>query len=67
MLSPDTSLQIKVSNLFPLLRYQMSQSHEVNGSYACENDKTLNGILKGEFGFPGCEPIHFLFCFNRQL
>lgn len=26
----------------------------VNGSYACENDPTLNGILKGEFGFPGC-------------
>ncbi|KAF8203069.1 beta-glucosidase [Pholiota molesta] len=25
----------------------------INGSYACENDKTLNGILKGEFGFPG--------------
>ncbi|KDR85197.1 hypothetical protein GALMADRAFT_218281 [Galerina marginata CBS 339.88] len=25
----------------------------INGSFACENDKTLNGILKGEFGFPG--------------
>ncbi|KAG6850321.1 hypothetical protein H0H93_014896 [Arthromyces matolae] len=22
-------------------------------SYACENDKTLNGLLKGELGFPG--------------
>ncbi|KAB5591869.1 hypothetical protein CTheo_4698 [Ceratobasidium theobromae] len=25
----------------------------VNGTYACENDKILNGILKTEFGFPG--------------
>ena len=27
----------------------------VNDTYACENDKTMNGILKGEFGFQGCE------------
>lgn len=26
---------------------------KVNGSFACENDKTLNGILKTEFGFKG--------------
>ncbi|KAJ7617514.1 beta-glucosidase [Mycena polygramma] len=25
----------------------------INGTYACENDKTINGILKGEFGFQG--------------
>lgn len=25
----------------------------VNGTYACENDKILNDILKREFGFPG--------------
>ncbi|KAI0762813.1 beta-glucosidase [Fomes fomentarius] len=25
----------------------------INGSFACENDKTLNGILKTEFGFQG--------------
>ncbi|TBU49701.1 beta-glucosidase [Dichomitus squalens] len=25
----------------------------INGSFSCENDKTLNGILKGEFGFQG--------------
>ncbi|KAJ6611386.1 glycoside hydrolase family 3 protein [Mycena sp. CBHHK59/15] len=25
----------------------------INGTYACENDKTLNGILKGELGFQG--------------
>jgi len=28
---------------------------QINGTYACENDKTLNDILKGEFGFQGCE------------
>lgn len=26
----------------------------VNGTYACENDYTLNHILKEEFGFQGC-------------
>ncbi|KAF8128494.1 beta-glucosidase [Mycena galopus ATCC 62051] len=26
----------------------------INSSFACENDKTLNGILKSEFGFQGC-------------
>ncbi|KAI9057104.1 glycoside hydrolase family 3 protein [Trametes sanguinea] len=25
----------------------------VNGTFACENDKTINGILKGELGFQG--------------
>ncbi|KAI0061287.1 beta-glucosidase [Artomyces pyxidatus] len=25
----------------------------VNGTYACENDRTLNEILKGQFGFQG--------------
>jgi beta-glucosidase-like glycosyl hydrolase len=27
----------------------------VNNTYACENDKMLNDILKREFGFQGCE------------
>jgi beta-glucosidase len=31
----------------------MCSYNQINGSYACENDKTLNGILKGEFGFQG--------------
>ncbi|GLB36355.1 putative beta-glucosidase [Lyophyllum shimeji] len=31
----------------------MCSYNQINGSYACENDKMLNGILKGEFGFPG--------------
>ncbi|KAI8995506.1 beta-glucosidase [Trametes punicea] len=30
-----------------------AQCIEVNGTYACENDKTINGILKGEMGFQG--------------
>ncbi|KAJ7160088.1 glycoside hydrolase family 3 protein [Mycena filopes] len=31
----------------------MCSYNQINGTYACENDKTLNGILKGEFGFQG--------------
>ncbi|KAI0321104.1 beta-glucosidase [Amylostereum chailletii] len=31
----------------------MCSYNQINGSYACENDKTLNGIMKGEFGFQG--------------
>ncbi|KAF9480035.1 beta-glucosidase [Pholiota conissans] len=31
----------------------MCSYNQINSSFACENDKTLNGILKGEFGFPG--------------
>lgn len=27
----------------------------INGTYACENDKTLNDLLKREFGFQGCK------------
>jgi beta-glucosidase len=31
----------------------MCSYNQINGSFACENDKMLNGILKTEFGFPG--------------
>ncbi|PIL32144.1 hypothetical protein GSI_06850 [Ganoderma sinense ZZ0214-1] len=31
----------------------MCSYNQINGSFSCENDKTLNGILKGEFGFQG--------------
>ncbi|KAI0374349.1 beta-glucosidase [Pilatotrama ljubarskyi] len=31
----------------------MCSYNQINGTYSCENDKTLNGILKGEFGFQG--------------
>ena len=27
----------------------------VNGTYACEHDGAINGLLKGELGFQGCE------------
>ena len=27
----------------------------LNGTYACENDKLMNDIIKREFGFQGCE------------
>ncbi|KII93354.1 glycoside hydrolase family 3 protein [Plicaturopsis crispa FD-325 SS-3] len=31
----------------------MCSYNQINGSYACENDKTLNGLLKTELGFQG--------------
>jgi len=31
----------------------MCSYNKVNGTWACENDKILNGILKNELGFPG--------------
>ena len=27
----------------------------INNTYACENDKLLNDVLKGEYGFQGRE------------
>ncbi|KAJ7069487.1 glycoside hydrolase family 3 protein [Mycena amicta] len=31
----------------------MCSYNQINGTYACENDKSLSGILKGELGFQG--------------
>ncbi|ESK98422.1 glycoside hydrolase family 3 protein [Moniliophthora roreri MCA 2997] len=31
----------------------MCSYNKINGTYACENDKVLNDLLKVEFGFPG--------------
>jgi beta-glucosidase len=31
----------------------MCSYNKVNGTYACENDQLLNGLLKGELGFRG--------------
>lgn len=31
----------------------MCSYNQINGSYACQNSKTLNGLLKGELGFQG--------------
>lgn len=27
----------------------------INGTFACENDKIMNDIVKAEYGFRGCE------------
>lgn len=37
----------------PTLSYSDKSIIPVNGTYSCENDKILNGILKTEYGFPG--------------
>lgn len=29
----------------------MCSYNQLNGSYGCQNSKTLNGLLKGELGF----------------
>lgn len=42
-----------------VLVHAPEQEITVNGTFSCENDKTLNGILKTEFGFQGCE-LHCL-------
>lgn len=31
----------------------MCSYNRINGSYACQNSKTLNGLLKEELGFQG--------------
>lgn len=31
----------------------MCSYQQINNSYACQNSKALNGILKGELGFQG--------------
>ncbi|KAG5648138.1 hypothetical protein DXG03_006092 [Asterophora parasitica] len=41
------------SYLGHILGISLNQLSPVNGTYACENDKALNGLLKGEFSFPG--------------
>ncbi|KAK0233415.1 glycoside hydrolase family 3 protein [Armillaria fumosa] len=45
------SVQANVASV--MCSYKNTDASSVNGSFACENDKTLNGILKTEFGFPG--------------
>ena len=30
----------------------------LNGTYACENDKLMNDIMKREFGFQGCNYLY---------
>lgn len=42
------SLQANVASV-------MCSYNQINGTHACENDKLLNGLLKHELGFRGCE------------
>ncbi|KAG6849374.1 hypothetical protein H0H93_008978 [Arthromyces matolae] len=35
----------------------MCSYNQINGTYACENNDTLNGILKKEFGFQGFDGL----------
>ncbi|KAI0348700.1 beta-glucosidase [Trametopsis cervina] len=49
------SVQANVATV--MCSYSEMTGSLVNGSYACENDKTLNGLLKGELGFQGCTSL----------
>lgn len=37
------------------ISYYCSVADLINGTYACSNNKTLNDMMKREFGFQGCE------------
>jgi beta-glucosidase len=39
----------------------MCSYNKVHGTWACENDELLNGILKGELGFKGIELLQGVF------
>ncbi|KAI0651725.1 beta-glucosidase [Trametes meyenii] len=45
------SVQANVASV--MCSYSNTYCSLVNGTYACENDKVLNGLLKGELGFQG--------------
>ena len=45
----------------------MSAYNRVNGTYACENDHTLNDILKGEWGFDGIVMSDWFGTYDRQV
>lgn len=52
---PDISVhQTRVRECAPLARAERTKYCLVNGTFACENDKVLNGLLKGELGYQGC-------------
>ncbi|KAJ7262071.1 beta-glucosidase [Mycena rebaudengoi] len=39
----------------------------INSSFACENDKALNGILKTEYGFQGCSYLYHWWATHSTL
>lgn len=45
----------------------MSAYNRVNGTYACENDHTLNDILKGEWGFDGIVMSDWFGTYDRDV
>jgi beta-glucosidase len=45
----------------------MSAYNRVNGTYACENDHTLNDILKGEWGFDGIVMSDWFGTYDREV
>ena len=48
-------------NLISSVARFLNDSLQVNGTFSCSNDKGLNGLLKGELGFPGCAYIFYTF------
>ncbi|KAL5495327.1 hypothetical protein ACEPAI_790 [Sanghuangporus weigelae] len=49
----DSNTKSICVRLFEACKLDIFKIDRVNGTYACENDKMLNGVLKGELGFPG--------------
>ncbi|HSK67491.1 MAG TPA: glycoside hydrolase family 3 protein, partial [Anaerolineales bacterium] len=45
----------------------MSAYNRVNGSYACENEHTLNDILKGEWGYDGIVMSDWFGTYDRDV
>ncbi|HJS19818.1 MAG TPA: glycoside hydrolase family 3 C-terminal domain-containing protein, partial [Anaerolineales bacterium] len=45
----------------------MSAYNRVNGTYACENDHTLNDILKGEWGYDGIVMSDWFGTYDRDV
>lgn len=53
MCSYSTSIAFILSHRTMLSSFHAPLSDLVNDTFACENNKTLNGMLKSEFGFQG--------------
>jgi len=45
----------------------MSAYNRINGTYACENDHTLNDILKGEWGYKGIVMSDWFGTYDRNV
>src|SRR5215216_1861453 len=45
----------------------MSAYNRINGTYACENDHTLNDILKGEWGYDGIVMSDWFGTYDRDV